>query len=74
MPLAAAATAATAVAALVQLRHLRSSNQIAAITRMLERLDSETFTRAKRFVAEHVPKLIADPVGRSPFARRCSRR
>jgi hypothetical protein len=32
--------AATALAALVQLRHLRSSNQIAAITGMIDTLDS----------------------------------
>jgi hypothetical protein len=32
---------------------------------MMDTLDSEIFTRALRFVAEQVPKLIADPAGRS---------
>jgi hypothetical protein len=56
---------ATAVAALVQLRHTRSSNQIAAITSLHETLESERITRARRFVAEQLPKLFADPAGRS---------
>ena len=57
--------AATAAAALAQLRHMRSSNQIAALTEMQETLGSERFTRHRSFIAEQVPKLIADPVGRS---------
>src|SRR5580700_3702950 len=57
--------AGTAIAALVQLRHVRSSNQIAAITEMRETLESEKFTRAWRFVADQVPRLIADPAGRN---------
>ena len=57
--------AATAIAALWQLRHTRSGNQIAAITAMNETLSSEKFTRARRFVADQIPKLIADPAGRS---------
>jgi hypothetical protein len=56
---------ATAIAALVQLRHMRSSNQIAAVTEMRETLESERFTQARRFVAEQVPKLIADREGRN---------
>ena len=57
--------AATAVAALVQLRHMRSSNQIAAVTEMQNVLDSERFTRYRHFIVEEVPKLITDPIGRS---------
>jgi hypothetical protein len=57
--------AATTIAALGQLRHMRASNQIAAVTAMLEILDSERFTRAQRFVAEQVPKLLADSAGRN---------
>lgn len=57
--------AATAGAALVQLRHLRSSNQIAAITKLQDTLESERMTLARRFVNEQVPKLLADPAGRS---------
>jgi Domain of unknown function (DUF4760) len=56
---------ATAIAALVQLRHMRSSNQIAAATEMRETLESESFGRALRFVAEQVPKLVADPTERN---------
>ena len=51
---------ATAIVALLQLRHMRSSNQIAAVTSMNETLQSEKFTAARRFVAEQLPKLIAD--------------
>jgi hypothetical protein len=57
--------AATAVAALLQLRHMRSSNQIAAITAMSETMASDEFLRAYHFVTEEVPKLLADPAGRS---------
>ena len=53
--------AATAIAALVQLRHMRSSNQIAALTEMRETLESERFSRSRRFVAEQLPKFLADP-------------
>jgi hypothetical protein len=57
--------AATAIAALVQLRHMRSSNQIAAVTEMRETLESERFRQARRFVVEQVPKLLSDPVERT---------
>ncbi len=60
--------AATAVAALAQLRHMRSSNQIAALIGMQQMLESERFHRDRRFVGEEIPKLIADPVGRSKLA------
>ena len=56
--------AATAVAALAQLRHMRSSNQIAAVTEMRETLESEEFTQARRFVVEQLPKLLRDPAER----------
>jgi len=57
--------AATAVAALVQLRHTRSSNQIAAVTEMRERLESKSFGEARRFLMEEVPKFLADPAERN---------
>lgn len=56
---------ATAVAALVQLRHTRSSNQIAAITSMQQTLESDKLTRALRFVGEQLPALLADPAVRT---------
>ena len=55
---------ATAIAALAQMRHARSSNQIAAVTAMRETMESERFREARRYAAEQVPKLIADPAGR----------
>jgi len=58
---------ATATAALIQLRHMRSSNQIAAFTEMRETLESERFAQARRFIAERLPKLIADPTQRIKF-------
>lgn len=57
--------AATAIAALIQLRHMRSSNQIAAVTTLQQKLESERMILARRFVAEEVPKLLSDPAGRS---------
>jgi hypothetical protein len=60
--------AATAIAAIVQLRHTRSSNQLAAITEMRETFESEKFGQARRFVLEQVPKLLADPVERNKLA------
>ena len=55
---------ATAIAALSQMRHARSSNQIAAVTEMRETMESERFRAARRFVAEQVPQLVADPAER----------
>jgi len=52
---------ATAIAAFVQLRHTRSSNQIAAITEMRETFESERFRQARLFVVEQVPQFLADP-------------
>ena len=56
---------ATAIAALVQLRHMRSSNQIAALTEVRETLESERFAQARRDAAQVVPKLISDAAGRA---------
>jgi len=55
---------ATAIAALVQLRHMRSSNQIAALTEVRETLESDRFAQARRYALEVVPKLVSDPAGR----------
>lgn len=56
---------ATAIAALVQLRHMRSSNQIAALNEVRETLESEQFVQARRYALEVVPKLVRDPAGRA---------
>lgn len=53
--------AATAVAAIVQLRHLRSSNQIHAITGVQEVIESPQFRTARRFIQDELPRLIKAP-------------
>lgn len=53
--------AASAAAALFQLRHMRGSNQIAALTECRERLESPDFNAARRFVLYELPKRLADP-------------
>jgi hypothetical protein len=53
--------AATAAAAIVQLRHLRSSNQISAINGFQEILESPEFIAARRFVQSELPRLLKDP-------------
>jgi hypothetical protein len=60
-----AVIAATAIAAIIQLRHTRSSNQLAAITEMRETFESEKFRQSRCLVLEQVPKLLADPVERN---------
>ena len=49
--------AATAIAALIQLRHLRSSNQIAALTEFRETMESDHYIAARRRVGEIVREL-----------------
>lgn len=53
--------AATAIAALGQLRHMRSSNQIVALTECREVLESESFAKALYFVRNELPRLLEDP-------------
>jgi uncharacterized protein DUF4760 len=54
--------AASAAAALVQLRHMRGSNQIVALTECRETLESPEFRAAQRFVSYELPKRLKDPV------------
>jgi hypothetical protein len=54
--------AASAAAALVQLRHMRGSNQIVALTECRETLESPEFREAQRFVSYELPKRLSDPV------------
>jgi hypothetical protein len=51
----------SAVAALVQLRHMRGSNQIIALTECRETLESPEFREAQRFVSYELPKRLKDP-------------
>ncbi len=53
--------AASAIAALMQLRHMRGSNQIVALTECRETLESPDFREAQRFVSYELPKRLADP-------------
>jgi hypothetical protein len=53
--------AASAAAALVQLRHMRGSNQIVALTECRETLESPAFRDAQRFVSYELPKRLRDP-------------
>ena len=54
--------AASAIAALMQLRHMRGSNQIVALTECRETLESPEFRDAQRFVSYELPKRLQDPV------------
>jgi len=60
--------ATTAIAALIQLRHLRSNNQIAAVTDLQHTFQSESFVHKRNDLVTSVPKLIADPAGRARLA------
>lgn len=53
--------AASAVAALIQLRHMRGSNQIIALTECRETLESPDFREAQRFVSFELPNRLQDP-------------
>jgi hypothetical protein len=53
--------AASAVAALMQLRHMRGSNQIVALTECRETLESEAFQNARDFTVMVLPELLKDP-------------
>lgn len=53
--------AASAVAALLQLRHMRGSNQIVALTECRETMESREFQEARRFVRNTLPSMLQDP-------------
>lgn len=53
--------AASAAAALIQLRHMRGSNQIVALTECRETLESPEFREAQRFVSYELPSRLQDP-------------
>ena len=52
---------ATAAAAIVQLRHLRSSNQIAGLTECCEVIASQRFFAARRYIEAELPELLKRP-------------
>jgi hypothetical protein len=53
--------AATAVVAIVQLRHTRSSNQIAAAMTIHNVVESAEFQEARRFIRSELVALLEDP-------------
>jgi len=53
--------AGTAVAALAQLRHMRGSNQIAALMVCRETMEAPETRRALGFIIHELPKRLADP-------------
>ena len=55
---------ASAVAALMQLRHMRATNQLSAITELFEVFESRAFQDARRFVNHELPKLLEDSANR----------
>lgn len=61
--------AASAMAALLQLRHMRGSNQIIALTECREKLESAEFQDAREFVALKLPELLKDPAVQAKLAR-----
>ncbi len=52
--------AASAAAALLQLRHMRGGNQIVALTECREKLESDEFQVARRFIMDELPALLQD--------------
>lgn len=65
--------AATAVAALIQLRHARSSNQIAALTQLRDAFQSREFSEANGLVLTRLEELLKNPVFRYQLANRAAR-
>ena len=66
--------AASGIAALVQLRHMRGSNQIVALTECRETLESPEFREAQRFVSYELPERLTDAqecrkIATLPFAK-----
>jgi hypothetical protein len=59
--------AATAIAAIVQLRHARSSNQIAALNELRETMESADFIAAQQFVNMDVSAKIEDAAFRYQY-------
>lgn len=56
--------AGTALAAIVQIRHLRASNELAALLQLSEELDSERMQAALRFVRFGLDEALARPAYR----------
>lgn len=64
---------ATAIAALVQLRHMRGSNQIAALSDLYEKRQTPEFVSAAQFVLTELPEKMQDPAFRYQIVHRAAR-
>jgi hypothetical protein len=65
--------AATATAAIVQLRHMRGSNQFAALSALFDRQSSPEYVSALQFVFTELPQKMRDPAFRYQVVHRASR-
>jgi hypothetical protein len=65
--------AATAIAALVQLRHMRSSNQITALSDLYEKQRLPEFIAARQFIFSGLPEKMQDPAFRYQVVHRAAR-
>ena len=65
--------AATAIAAIVQLRHARSSNQIAAMAELQDAQQTSQFITARRFVITELASKLKDPEFRYQVANSAAR-
>jgi hypothetical protein len=61
---------ATAITAIIQLRHLRGSNQISALTECREIIESPEFHAARAFIQNELPALLKEPETRTRLERR----
>lgn len=53
--------AASAIAALMQLRHMRTGNQISAYNECRETMEGPEFREALAFIRNEIPQRLADP-------------
>jgi hypothetical protein len=65
--------AATAIAAIVQLRHMRGSNQIAALNELRETTETAEFRAAQLFVQTELSSKLRDPAFRYQVANTAAR-
>ena len=59
---------ATAIAAMIQLRHMRSSNHIAALNELRETTETPDFVAAQSFVLTHLSEKVKDAAFRYQMA------
>lgn len=65
--------AATAITAIAELRHVRSSNQIAALDELRDSSETPHFRDAQRFVVNELSEALEDPAFRYRLIHRQSR-